>query len=183
MEKNMNEVVQDSSVDFCYKEEKREATIQRRNALADIFNGFDDKAVKRLFDMSGITENVPEEERLKMRWGTISGEERFLICVSNQRRRRNGMGDIFQDVGDTEKMLLPRSKDSQDKAEFNLNTPDLFHSCEDSKGIYDVKPDQRRSSLPVSIISRPMLCSNAIFILNSMLIKSFRINGKDISLH
>lgn len=174
----MNKVVQDSSVDICNNEETRKATLRkRRNALADIFNGIDAKAVERLFELSGIAESVPEEEMLKMRWEIISSEERFRICVSSQRGRRNGMGDIFRDVCDAEKTLLLRSKDGQDKIEFNLNTPDFFDSCEDSEGMYDVKQDQRRSSLPVPMICRPMLCSNAIFILNSMLIKP---NGKDV---
>ncbi|KAL3863872.1 hypothetical protein ACJMK2_005599 [Sinanodonta woodiana] len=178
MEQNMKEVVHDSSVDLCNDEVPEKATLKkRRNALADIFHGVDAKAVERLFDMSGIIESVSDDDMLKMRWERISGEERLCVFVSNQRGRRNGMGDIFQDICDPRKKLSLHSKECQDKVEFNLNTPQLYFSYEDLEGLDDVKQDQqdqRRSSLPVSTIYLSMLCSSTIFILNSILFRSFR---------
>ncbi|KAL3863870.1 hypothetical protein ACJMK2_005597 [Sinanodonta woodiana] len=184
MEQNMKEVVHDLSADLCNSEEPEKATLKkRRNALADIFHGVDAKAVERLFDMSGLTESVSEGELLKMRWEWISGEERFFFFVSNQRGRRNGMGDIFRDICDERIKVSLHSKESQNKVESDLNTPLLFDSCEDLEGLCAVKQDQRRSSLPVSMVYRSMLCSNTIFILNSMLIKSFSKDGNDICKH
>ncbi|KAL3863873.1 hypothetical protein ACJMK2_005600 [Sinanodonta woodiana] len=181
MEENKKEVVHDSSADLCNSEEPEKATLKkRRNALADIFHGVDAKAVEQLFEMSGITESVTEQDMLKMQWERISGEERFCISVSNQRGRRNGMGDIFRDICDPRKKLSLHSKECQDKVEFNLNTPLLFDSCEDLEGLDDVKQDQqdqRRSSLPVSTIYLSMLW---MFIQNSILFRSFRRKGDDI---
>ncbi|KAL3863869.1 hypothetical protein ACJMK2_005596 [Sinanodonta woodiana] len=125
MEQNMKEVVQDLSVDLCNNEEPEKATLKkRRNALADIFHGVDAKAVEPFVDMSGIAGSVHEEEMLKIRWEAISGEKRNHMFVLKERGRRNGMGDIFQDIY---------------KAESDLNTPHLFDSCENLEILCAVK--------------------------------------------